>query len=112
MGFFSWNCNGCGHPMLNPYSVNGINSWMANVVVIEGGSKTLLRGEYDGYGRVDDRDIQLGPWKDNSNLENEPCCYHDACWVKAGEPTEYIPSTHAEDQGYFFDDEHDIAPPT
>ena len=112
MGFFSWNCIGCGHPMLNPYSVNGINSWMANVVVIEGGSKTLLRGEYDGYGRVDDRDIQLGPWKDNSNLENEPCCYHDACWVKAGEPTEYIPSTHAEDQGYFFDDEHDIEPPT
>ena len=112
MGFFSWNCNGCGHPMLNPYSVNGIYSWMANVVVIEGGSKTLLRGEYDGYGRVDDRDIQLGPWKDNSNLENEPCCYHDACWVKAGEPTEYIPSTHAEDQGYFFDDEHDIEPPT
>ena len=112
MGFFSWNCNECKHPMLNRYSVNSINNWMSNVVVIEANGGRLMRGEYDGYGRVGGRDIRLGEWRDNSNLENEPCCYHEACWVKAGEPTEYVPSKHAEDQGYFFDDEHDVGPPT
>ena len=112
MGFFSWNCNECKHPMLNQYSVNSINNWMSNVVVIEADSGRLMRGEYDGYGRVDGRKIHLGEWRDNSNLENEPCCYHEACWLKAGKPTEYVPSKHAEDQGYFFDDEHDVEPPT
>ena len=102
MGFFSWNCNECKHPMLSIWSTNSINSWMSSVIVIEsdGGG---MRGEYDGYGRVDGREI---------NLDTEPCCYHDACWVKAGEPTSYSPSEYAEDQGYFFDDEHDVHPPT
>ena len=112
MGFFSWNCNECKHPMLSAYAVNDINSWMTNVVVIEAHTGSVLKGEYDGYGRVDDHDIRLGEWRDNSNLEKEPCCYHEACWTKAGKPTTYTPSTHADDQGYFFDNEHDMEAPT
>ena len=106
MGFYSWNCNRCEHPMLSDAATNEINNWMTNVVVIEAGSGSLLRGKYDGHGRVDGREICLG-----RNLENNPCCYHDACWAKEGEPTSYIPSKRSADQGFFFDDEHNMDPP-
>ena len=112
MGFFSWNCNECKHPMLSKYAINDINSWMTNVVVIEAGSGRLMRGEYDGYGRVDGREIRLGEWRDSSDLVNDPCCYHDACWVKADKPTSHVPSESSDDQGFFFDDEHNMEHPT
>ena len=109
MGFFSWNCNECNHPMLNSYAANNINSWMSNVVVIEADSGSLMRGEYDGYGRVDGREIRLVLLDE---VESEPCCYHDACWDQAGKPTTYIPSAPAEDQGFFFYDEHNMERPS
>jgi hypothetical protein len=100
MGFFSWDCNVCGHPMLSPDATNRTNRWMADVVVIEPNG-SILMGEYDGYGRVNDRDV-----------DGEPCCYHHACWEVAGKPTKYIPSESAHDQGWFFDDpKHDMPDP-
>ena len=103
MGFFSWNCKGCGHPMLSEYSSNEGNKWMEQVVVIEG-EGSILTGEYDGYGNVNDRAID---WSE----EHE--CYHRACWEKAGKPIDYTEASQSsEDQGYFFDDgDHDMKEP-
>jgi len=95
MGFFSWNCNSCGHPLLSHYVLEDRNAWMSNgVAILEDGS--VLRGEYDGYGRLNDHEI---------NDFGSPECYHEACWNLEGKPTEYNqPSEDARDQGYFFDD--------
>lgn len=80
--------------MLNPYSINGSNAWMCDVVVMFSDG-TRLVGEYDGYGGVSDRDILEGP--------GDPCCYHQSCWVVAGKPKYNGGSPPAQDQGYFFD---------
>jgi hypothetical protein len=95
MGFFSWNCNACGHPLLSHYVIEDRNEWMNHgVAILEDGS--ILKGEYDGYGRLNDHEIAD---------YGEPEVYHEACWHLEGEPTEYDqPSESASDQGYFFDD--------
>ena len=122
MGFFSWDCRGCGHPMLSHWSINKINYWMQSVVAIE--SKGALReGFYDGYGRVIPYEEyeagRTGSAEDrinNSLLDDgyqDPECWHRACWEIAGEPTEYTePSTSPRDQGFFFEDEHNMEKPT
>jgi len=102
MGFFSWNCNECKHPMLSDYATNEVNSWMNTVVVVKPRGDYII-GSYDGYGRVDCYEIT---WDDGC------CCYHHACWVKAGKPTAWIESDYADDQGFFFDDpEHNMDRP-
>ena len=118
MGFSSFNCLGCGHPMLSMHSRNKINAWMSQVVVIKHDGQ-VIAGEYDGYGRV-----SPGPLDPRSPFEGAdarnyvwdgaelPGCWHQACWEAAGKPTKYRPSTHSEDQGYFFEDPaHDLAEP-
>lgn len=113
MGFFSWNCKKCGHPMLSEYAISEKNGWMNKVVVIlPGGS--ILKGSYDGYGRVDGREIDGYEWTDDDEMTNSPQCYHEACWKAEGKPSEYTEgSNDSEDQGYFFDDgTHDIDPPS
>ena len=102
MGFFSWNCNECKHPMLSVYATNETNSWMNNVVIVRPG-RGPIQGSYDGYGNVGGYEI---------NYHDGCCCYHEACWAKAGGPTEWIESDEADDQGFFFDDpEHDMKCP-
>jgi len=95
MGFFSFECKGCGHSILSDYAVDkGENEWMKDcVAVAEDGS--ILRGEYDGYGRV-------GSWDDEGY--DDTAFYHKHCWELMGKPTEFDgASDHAADQGYFFD---------
>ena len=117
MGFFSWDCRGCGHPMLSEYATNHINNWMRDVVVVEHDGN-IVKGEYDGYGRVffnggwEGHELKYGPWVDNSTCLNEPGCWHKACWELAGKPTDYEPSAMSDDQGFFFEDEHDMEQPT
>jgi hypothetical protein len=110
MGFFSWDCKVCGHPLLSDYAVNreGVdNSWMTDVVVIET-SGSILHGKYDGYGRVEEHDIE----HDCGRGLTEPQCYHKACWHLAGRPVGYNEgSTPSRDQGYFFGTEHDMPEP-
>lgn len=108
MGFFSWNCRGCGHPMLSEYATNETNEWMRDVVVLEK-SGNVYTGKYDGYGRVGGAEIHI-QWE-NSKLLNGPCCWHKACWEKAGKPEYDEQSKMSDDQGYFFDDEHDMEEP-
>lgn len=104
MGMFSYNCKECGHPLLCPRATSpGINDWMSQAVVLTQGYPPFA-GEYDGYGRVGELEELIGR-----------VCLHEACWEKAGKPeaTRYdAPSSHAADQGWFFDDgAHDLIDP-
>ncbi len=102
MGFFSFDCVECGHPMLSPYVLNPTNAWMNEVVVHEDEIRVLY-GSYDGYGRV------AGETMD---LSGDACCRHRACWEAAGKPGHTGPSELSDDQGYFFDDgAHDMEKP-
>lgn len=106
MGFFSQNCEGCGHPLLSVHAVNQINQWMVNVVAISP-SGSIVRGEYDGYGRVIDGNITH-----DCAVGYDSTTWHEACWLMAGRPSEYTgQSDWASDQGFFFTDEHDMAEP-
>lgn len=103
MGFFSWDCKSCGHPMLSAGATEDKNGWMSNCVALtKNGSRFI--GEYDGYGRLDDVDI--------SEIDDSPCMYHHDCWTLAGEPTYSGPSEGSADQGWFFDDNaHNVESP-
>ena len=115
MGFFSWDCRDCGHPMLSSWATNETNGWMQDVAVIQSDG-ARLRGLYDGYGRV------ISHFSPNTLIEicnpilhpgyGDPECWHAACWGLAGEPTTYTEGSEmSEDQGYFFGDEHNIERP-
>ena len=49
MGFFSWDCKACGHPMISPCAVNEdeVNRWMTQGVVL-GKDGSRIMGTYDG----------------------------------------------------------------
>lgn len=108
MGFFSYDCKHCGHPMLSEYATDpGINEWMSKAVVIQGEDPLdHFSGTYDGYGR-------LGGGGDCS-FDSE-VWVHLACWEVVGKPGASMytgPSKSSEDQGYFFDDgDHDMIDP-
>jgi len=92
MGFFSWNCKGCGKSVRSRYTNAGHKNWMSQAVTEKG---SFVKGEYDGYGRIGDGDFDLmdagsfTPW-------------HLACWEHCGSPTLFNgQSTDANDQGYF-----------
>ena len=88
MGFFSWNCKGCGHPLLSGYVTNQTNSWMGDGVAITAKGK-IIRGNYDGYGRLDDCEFHKDvKWLTNGSV-NEPDVYHKTCWDLMGNPAKY-----------------------
>ena len=104
-GFFSWECLGCGKSLLSDYAVNRGDDfgWMTQVVaVFKDGS--IVKGEYDGYGRIDGRgretEIVDAMWG-----KDGPSLWHEACWKAKGRPKWKGPSPSARDQGYFFDEE-------
>jgi Zn finger protein HypA/HybF involved in hydrogenase expression len=82
------------------------NKWMKDAVVITPRG-SILRGEYDGYGRVDDCEDDF----DGFPMDSE--CYHEKCWEAAGKPTEYTKESRSSaDQGWFFaDGVHNSPPP-
>lgn len=99
MGFFSWECRHCGHSILSRYSADEPFDWMSRAVALQRNG-TLLRGEYDGYGRIDGTELHY------TFGSNEPEMYHEKCWEQAGSPYTYTQgSRNAPDQGYFIDDE-------
>ncbi len=111
MGFFSWNCKCCEHPLLSRHSANQTNAWMIHGVVITKRGR-LIEGGYDGYGRLDGVDIPSGQldWDEGTG---HPDCYHRACWTKAGSPLKYRGGSEpSADQGYFFaQGAHDMEEP-
>jgi len=104
MGFFSWDCKVCGHPMLSVYALEDKNAWMNDVVMLT--NENMLAGSYDGYGRV-------GNGEDLTEYDADRECYHKLCWEKVGKPTKFTEaSKYSDDQGYFFDDGiHNIPEP-
>mgnify|MGYP001256675179 CR=1 FL=1 len=110
MGFFSYNCKECNHSILSRHSTNeGINEWMSHVVVL-GSDGSRIDGEYDGYGRVEDEEID-----EDEDRSFDAAYLHYACWEIAGKPEFAFygtPSDSAKDQGYFFSDgDHDLIDP-
>jgi len=58
------------------------------VAILPNGS--VIKGAYDGYGRLDDVNAEeTREWKNGCVSFNGPLYYHEACWVVMGEPTEY-----------------------
>jgi len=108
MGFFSWDCKGCGHSMRSAYSTTQTSAWMKQVVIYAKDSKTARRGEYDGYGRVGGSD-----YDDNNTFweGREFTAYHKACHEILGKPKFDGQSRDANDQGYFVGDAVDPAKP-
>lgn len=112
MGFFSWNCKGCGESVKAPYEIPKALAWQNKMVAIlpEG---SVLKGDYDGYGRIDAHASSSTP-KDPVTVtctlpcwgEQQPQVWHARCHVDAGEPCEYEEPTVAEcrpaDQGYWY----------
>jgi hypothetical protein len=96
MGFFSWECKGCGKSILSEYAVNDGEDfgWMTQAVWLRPNG-TVVIGEYDGYGRIDDTEIEYEP--------DEPELWHEDCFDLAGRPAYSGPSENASDQGYFID---------
>lgn len=124
MGFFSYKCRGCDHPLLSNYALSrsGINEWMQNAVVIHKDYGVVAAGFYDGYGRIPATDdVQLArkggaPMYELTYDEESGDCmeavWHNACYKKAGEPAFDKPSESASDQGYFFKPgDHDMLNP-
>ena len=114
MGFFSWNCRGCGHPLLSAYVTTPINKWMLEGVAVTA-KGNLIIGGYDGYGRLDGLEINGDVrWKKDGSAVYEPDVYHQACWELLGTPKKYKGgSESARDQGYFFSKgAHDVLKPT
>ena len=96
MGFFSWNCKGCGESIKAPYGIPKSIAYQNECVVLEPNGTTVV-GSYDGYGRV-------GGWEYE---DGEPEMWHHKCWEAADKPNFSSPSSHADDQGYFYADTED-----
>lgn len=113
MGFFSFDCKKCGHPLLSHWVTNRVNKWMeSGVAVVANGS--VIKGTYDGYGCLGGLRIDEGiGWTIGDKPFDVPDCYHHACWVKAGHPMKYTKGSKlSKDQGYFFEPgEHDMKEP-
>lgn len=109
MGFFSQDCEGCGHPALSEQATEAVNDWMNDVVAITPHG-SVVRGSYDGYGTLREP---------GSDIEHEfavgagNTVWHTACWEEAGHPTFFRgESRRSQDQGWFFGDgEHSIPDP-
>lgn len=94
MGFFSWNCTECGHSIMAPYVDTGDLNLNKCVVLTPGGN--MIKGSYDGYGRVEGFEID---WQKPVQL------MHEHCWEEAEKPMEFKrASPNAEGQGFFYDD--------
>jgi hypothetical protein len=98
MGMYSQRCQGIcgGREIFAAALAEPTEEWMTHAVVITP-SGSILRGTYDGYGRVDGREDAIGV--DNNTV------YHEACWELAGKPTAHVGASrgHAFMQGGIFE---------
>jgi hypothetical protein len=88
MGFFSWDCKVCGESMKTG------DDWMGLVTIVSDDG-SMVRGMYDGYGRVQTRMGEM----DLTESEGRFACYHATCYALAGNPAYDGPSGSADDQG-------------
>ena len=106
MGFFSYECKGCGRSLLSEMAVPAGSDfgWMTRVVVVAKDGD-IVRGDYDGYGRVETESFEEIELLDLMWDEDGPACYHEACHEACGKPAWDGTSPHARDQGWFFEDD-------
>ena len=93
MGFFSWECQGCGLSLLPVMQIEmqpPLPAWLAEGIAL--GKDAQVRGRYNGYG-------VLG----GLPVPKEPAVWHLLCWEKAGCPTTHTPSEYSDDQGWFIE---------
>ena len=100
MGFFSWNCKGCGESIKAPYNLPKELTWQNSAVAYAGlyDSDSVIYGSYSGYGMLETDHGEIGLDLD------DVCIWHERCYEADLDmyPTEDY-SRHAEDQGYFYD---------
>ena len=102
MGFSSYHCVGCGAPLVSHWGFDDYKRLPKKVKFLQRAVRVFedgrtIRGEYTGYSALN---TSMG--EHFIDFEQEPCMYHEECWVNLGKPTEYVPSAMAECQGYFF----------
>lgn len=112
MGMFSWNCKVCGLDMMSDNSgfydgvyIRSVPEWMKYVVIfMYERPKIPILGKYDGYGKVDGKDIRpVCLFTGNCGSfcrAHDPCCYHRQCWDLAGRPSYTGPSIPSPTQGF------------
>jgi len=94
MGMFTWDCKLCGHPLLARECTNDVNVWMNNgVAILSDGS--VINGQYDGYGRLDDIEI---------NYIGEPAVFHQQCYELTKDQYDNSPSRSTRDKGFNFEE--------
>jgi len=99
MGFFSWQCNKCGFSLRSRHSTDAATEWMKyGIVATEDGQ--LFKGEYDGYGRLGEADVNLVALDERVAFS----LYHERCWEDAGKPLFIGHALDAADQGFFLQD--------
>jgi len=76
MGYSSYKCKRCGHGILSEDATDeGINEWMAEVVILAPNGNMTVDTQYTGYvGDYERFDHQGSVW------------LHKACWELAGRP--------------------------
>lgn len=95
---YSSECTDCGHPLLSALTANEVNAWMQQAVAIDE-SGAVLFGIYDGFGRFEEASRLAYPPSlavlesaEPEEAQDAISCatvWHDACWRKAGSPTDY-----------------------
>lgn len=111
MGFFSWCCKRCGVSIVAEPAASPVTVWQTEAVLVGSDGQAIVRGTYDGYGRIGDAEIEgiCGGY-------DEVCLYHAACYDSARRAgiIDTSPSENARDQGYWIEEggEHDAPPPS
>lgn len=102
MGYYSFNCQGCGHSLISDEALEELGghademAWRVGAVAVTD-KGDLHVGGYDGFGVVGNHKLTL-----DANCAATETVWHGTCWEISGEPTEYRgPSSRARDQGFF-----------
>ena len=108
MGFFSWNCKGCGKSIKAPYDIPKELEWHNKITVVLPDG-VMMGGDYDGYGRIiTDEIVNSTPFQLPTWGTPQADVWHDRCHEEAGSPTAYTGgSESAPDQGFFYAKEGD-----
>lgn len=80
MGSFSWNCAKCERPVLG-FNYPGYNKFRQVAVLFQDGGR--LYGTYNGYGSLEERDMDLADAYDAKLVHR--CCYEREDYAELGE---------------------------
>lgn len=99
MGFYSYECFGCGLSIRHPGACRGKCRWMSKAVYLDSDGKRM-KGGYNGYGQIDGGE-RLLDFESFPDYGKKFALWHQACYRLLGEPRYTAPSSNATDQGHF-----------